>query len=104
MEKQANGQLYEVEIKSASLLKEGKRSLITYFKGGKKKKIVQNVQFLYPQYTQTDDKPIVNIRPISQKEYDSRINSTMILQKQHLIQGAEHIFNAEDLNHENLGN
>jgi hypothetical protein len=78
-------QLYEVEIKSKALLRENKNGMITYFLGGRKKSIVKNVQALYPQFCDPSDDPIVNIRPITKKEYDERNNGGLIRQKQHLI-------------------
>lgn len=79
-------QMYEVEIKSEALLKEDKRGFICYFQGGNKKTIVMNVQKLYPQYTQPEDKPVVNIRPIRYRDYEERLNGGIIEQKQKLIQ------------------
>ena len=79
-------QLYEVEIKSQALLNEGKQGFICYFKGGNKKTIVMNVQKLYPQYTNPDDKPVVNITPIKFREYEKRANGGTIEQKQKLLE------------------
>lgn len=79
-------QMYEVEIKSEALLREGKKGFICYFKGGNKKTIVMNVQKLYPQFTQPEDKPVVNIRPIKYREYEARLNGEPITQKQKLLQ------------------
>lgn len=89
-------QIYEVEIKSKAILREGKKSFITYFKGGHKKTIVSNVRVLYPQYTQVEDKPVVNITPITYREYEARVSGKMVEQKQHLIQGEGHIMQEED--------
>lgn len=83
--------LYEVEIKSKSILKEGKKSLITYFRGGNKATIASNVRKLYPQYTKESDMASVFITPITQEEYDSRVNGTMIKQKQHLMKVEGHV-------------
>lgn len=79
-------QMYEVEIKSQALLREGKQGFICYFKGGNKKTIVMNVQKLYPQYTHPDDAPVVNITPIKFREYESRKNGETIQQKQQMLQ------------------
>lgn len=79
-------QLYEVEIKSEALLREDKKGFICYFQGGNRKTIIMNVQKLYPQFTQPEDKPVVNIRPIRYKEYEARLNGEPIEQKQKLIQ------------------
>lgn len=79
-------QMYEVELKSKSILKEGKKSLITYFQGGNKKTIAMNVRHLYPQYTKEEDKPTVFITPISYKEYQERTNSGKINQKGHMVE------------------
>lgn len=79
-------QIYEVEIKSQSLLNEGKNGFICYFRGGNRKTIVMNVQKLYPQYTHPDDKPVVNITPIQFREYQARLNGKAIEQKQKLLQ------------------
>jgi len=79
-------QLYEVEIKSEALLREDKKGFICYFQGGNRKTIIMNVQKLYPQFTQLEDKPVVNIRPIKYREYEARLNGEPIEQKQKLIQ------------------
>ncbi len=84
-------QLYEVELKSKSLLREGKKGFITYFKGGNKKTIASNVRKLYPQWTKEEDKPIVNITPISYREYQSRLDSDIIKHKAHLMKAEAHI-------------
>lgn len=97
-----NQKLYEVEIKSEALLREGKKGFITYFKGGRKRTIVSNVRALYPQYTDPKDKPVVNITPITYKEYQARVDGKVIEQKQHLIQGQGHIMKVED--YEDMGN
>jgi hypothetical protein len=77
--------LYEVEIKSMALINEGKKSLITYFQGGTKKRIVSNVQKIFPQYTKMEDKPVVNITAITYKEYEERKNGGQIKQKVEMI-------------------
>ena len=74
-------QMYEVELKSKALLKEGKRGLITYFSGGNKKTIAMNVRSLYPQYCKPEDKPTVLITPITYREYQSRVNGGIVNQK-----------------------
>jgi hypothetical protein len=94
--------MYEVEIKSQALLKDGKKSLITYFKGGPKKAIVKNVQMLYPQYTNPVDQPIVNISPISINEYHERLGGKQIVHKQHLVNTEGNILKVED--YETVGN
>lgn len=78
-------QLYEVELRSKALLSEGKKSFITYFKGGNKKTMVSNMRALYPQWTKEEDYPVVDITPISQLEYQKRIGSDMIKHKAHLV-------------------
>lgn len=78
-------QIYEVEIKSQSLLREGKRGLITYFQGGTHEQIAANIRQLYPQYTQKEDLPMFNIRPISFKEYTERVTTGKISQKAQLL-------------------
>jgi energy-converting hydrogenase Eha subunit F len=79
-------QLYEVEIKSKTILKEGKKSFITYFRGGNKKTIASNVRFLYPQYTKEEDMASVFITPITEEEYQQRVDGGIIKQKKHLIE------------------
>jgi hypothetical protein len=79
-------QLYEVEIKSQALLREGKNGFICYFKGGNKKTIVMNAQVMYPQYTAFEDKPVINVTPIKFSEYQNRLNSNVVEQKQKLLQ------------------
>ena len=71
--------LYEVELKSKALLREGKKGFITYFKGGNKKAIAKNVRVLYPQWTKPEDAPMVNITPISYKEYKRRVEGGVII-------------------------
>ena len=78
--------MYEVELKSKAILKEGKKSLITYFQGGNKKTIASNVRHLYPQYTQPEDKPTVFITPISYREYQERVEGSTIRQKGHMVE------------------
>ena len=77
--------LYEVEIRSKALLREGKKSLITYFRGGPKKVIASNCKKLYPQYTKPEDLPVVNITPITYKDYLKRSETNEIRQKAHLV-------------------
>ncbi len=80
-------QLYEVEIKSQSLLKEGKKGLITYFRGGNHQTVGKNIMKLYPQYTKAEDKPMFNIRAITEEEYKFRENSGTVTQKGHMVRG-----------------
>lgn len=84
-------QLYEVELKSLALIKDGKKGFITYFKGGNKKTIASNMRFLYPQWTNPEDKPIVNITPITFREYEKRTKSDSIKQKAHLMKAEAHV-------------
>ena len=84
--KSKNKKLFEVEIKSMALINEGKKSLITYFQGGTKKRIVSNVQKIFPQYTKVEDKPVVNITRITMEEYEERKNGVSIKQKVEMIQ------------------
>lgn len=94
--------LYEVEIKSEAILAEGKKSFITYFRGGQKKTIVSNVRKLYPTYTDPKDKPVIEITPISEIEYQARVNGARIEQKRHLVKTSEYFFKGED--YEVMGN
>jgi hypothetical protein len=84
--KNKNKKLFEVEIKSMALINEGKKSLITYFQGGTKKRIVSNVQKIFPQYTKVEDKPVVNITRITMEEYEERKNGGAIKQNLEMIQ------------------
>jgi len=84
--KSKNKKLFEVEIKSMALINEGKKSLITYFQGGTKKRIVSNVQKIFPQYTKIEDKPVVNITRITMEEYEQRKNGGAIKQNLEMIQ------------------
>ena len=95
-------QLYEVEIKSKSLLKEGKKGLITYFRGGTPEMIASNVRFLYPQYTKKEDEAVVNITPISVQEYMNRLVGGVVRQRQQLVTEKAHILELSD--YETLGN
>jgi|694.fasta_scaffold110241_2 hypothetical protein len=83
--KNSKNKMYEVELKSKALLREGKKSLITYFQGGPKKLIVSNLKYLYPQYTNPEDKPQVDITPITFREFEERKNGTQVNQKRHLV-------------------
>lgn len=83
--------LYEVEIKSQALLKEGKKSFITYFQGGRAKRIISNLKILYPQYMKTDDKPLVNITIITMEEYEARKNGKQIQHKAHMLEAEGNI-------------
>lgn len=94
--------LYEVEIKSEAILREGKKSFITYFEGGQKRTIVKNVMALYPQFTDPKDNPVVDITPITRTEYKKRLGGEQIHQKRHLIKGEGHVMQVED--YETLGN
>lgn len=80
-------QLYEVEIKSQALLREGKKSFVTYFKGGDYETIVSNCRILYPQYTNPEDKPNVDITPISLGEYRTRAKTNLIKKKGLMLEG-----------------
>lgn len=97
-----NEQIYEVEIKSQALLREGKKSFVTYFIGGRKKTIVSNVQILYPQFTKKEDSPLVLITPISKAEYERRKNGGQIRHKRHLMRKVANITKEED--YETVGN
>ena len=83
--------LYEVEIKSGALIDIGKKGFVTYFEGGQKKTIVKNVLKLYPQFTQPEHKPIVNITPITYEEYEKRQEDGIVRQKQVLVSGRGHL-------------
>lgn len=89
--------LYEVEIKSLALLREGKKSLITYFRGGPTELIASNVRYLYPQYTKEEDQPVVDITPISKKEFRRRKRGKQIKQKRQLVSTSGFILNEVEL-------
>lgn len=89
-------QLYEVEIKSKSLLGEGMKSLITYFEGGDKKTIASNVRRIYPQYTRPEDEAVVLITPITRKEYQRRLGGKTITQKQRMFFASGFVMQEED--------
>jgi hypothetical protein len=78
--------LYEVEVKSQALLKEGKKSFITYFQGGRAKRVISNLKILYPQYTKPEDKPLVNITVITKEEYEARKSGKQIQHKAHMME------------------
>lgn len=84
-------QLYEVEIKSMEIIKNGKKGFICYFKGGDHKTIVSNCRKLYPQYMKMDDKPNINITPISNTEYRNREKSGTIKHRGLMLEGRGHI-------------
>jgi hypothetical protein len=84
--KRKKNKMYEVELKSKALLREGKKSLITYFQGGPKKLIVSNLKYLYPQYTNPEDKPQVDITPITYTQFEERKNGIQVSQKRHLVE------------------
>lgn len=94
-------QLYEVEIKSKALLRENQRGFITYFRGGDPETIVSNCKILYPQFTQPEDQPKVNITPISEKEYTERLFGKQITQKQEAVATQANVMKVED--YETLG-
>lgn len=89
--KNNKNKLYEIEIKSLALLREGKKSFITYFKGGPAKLIISNLRKLYPQYMNPDDKPMVNVTPITLKEYEARKQGKQIEHKGHLLEAEGNI-------------
>lgn len=94
-------QLYEVEIKSKALLRENQRGFITYFRGGNPETIVSNCKILYPQFTQPEDQPTVNITPISETEYTERLFGKQIIQKQEAVATHADVMKVED--YETLG-
>lgn len=94
-------QLYEVEIKSKALLRENQRGFITYFRGGNPETIVSNCKILYPQFTQPEDQPTVNITPISETEYTERLFGKQIVQKQEAVATHADVMKVED--YETLG-
>lgn len=95
-------QLYEVEIKSKAISDEGMGSLVTYYQGGNKKTILMNIKKEYPQYTKREDKPVVNITPITYRQYEERKKSNLILHKRKLVQG--HTTRLMEAANETLGN
>lgn len=84
-------QLYEVEIKSMAIIREGKKGFITYFEGGPHQQIISNLRILYPQYMDPADKPVVNITKISRKDYNRRIKGDHIKQYAQMIKTEGHI-------------
>lgn len=78
-------QMYQVELKSKSILREGKKSLITYFQGGNRKTIAMNVMRLYPQYTKPEDMPKVIITAIPYREYLKILNGGVVTQKSVMV-------------------
>jgi hypothetical protein len=89
--KNSKNNIYEVEIKSMAIIREGQKSLITYFKGGPVKRIISNLQILYPQYTHPEDKPNIRVTKITYSEFQERLNGKVIEQKAHLIEGETNI-------------
>jgi hypothetical protein len=83
--------LYEVEVKSQALLKEGKKSFITYFQGGRAKRVISNLKILYPQYTKPEDKPLINITVITMEEYEARKSGKQIRHKAHMMEAEGNI-------------
>lgn len=83
--------IYEVSIKSKALIAEGKKSLITYFKGGTHEQIIANARALYPQYTKVEDKPNIDITPISFREYERRRKGAQIIHKGIMVKGEAHV-------------
>jgi hypothetical protein len=83
--------IYEVEVKSQALLKEGKKSFITYFQGGRAKRVISNLKILYPQYTKPEDKPLVNITVITMEEYEARKGGKQIQHKAHMMEAEGNI-------------
>ena len=80
-------QMYEVEIKSMAIINENKKGFITYFQGGTHEQIISNLKILYPQFMNVEDKPNVNITPISKREYKRRLNGNTIQQKGRVLEG-----------------
>ena len=93
--------LYEVEIKSKALLRENQRGFITYFRGGEHQTIISNLKILYPQFTNPEDDPVVNITEISEEDYTKRLFSNLIVQKQEMVQTHANVMKVED--YEDLG-
>ena len=88
--------LYEVEIKSLALLREGKK-FDYLFSRSWTELIASNVRYLYPQYTKEEDHPVVDITPISKKEFRRRKRGKQIKQKRQLVSTSGFIFNEVDL-------
>lgn len=88
--------IYEVEIQSQNILKMGKKSFITYFQGGHKKRIVSNVKILYPQFFEDDSTAVVHITAITYKEYKARLEGKQITQTKQLIETNANILRSED--------
>ena len=97
-------QLLRVEIKSESIFKEGKKSFVTYFRGGTDEMIIHDLKQLYPQFMNTDDSPVVNITPIKKTEYNFDRNTKRINEKQQLVNTRENIMKPEDYEDETLAN
>lgn len=95
--------LYEVEIKSMAIIREGKnKSFITYFRGGTHEQIISNLKILYPQFMKPEDQPVVNITRIKEKEYRRRKKENIIRQKQVALTHKDYVMKVED--YETVGN
>lgn len=90
--------IFLVQIKSSSILKEGKKALLIPMQfeandiKGKRKKTIHNALIrdaikLYPQYTNIEDNPTFSISKMTDKEYDSW-NKTNVLNQKSFIGGA----------------
>ena len=88
--------IYEVEIQSMEILRQGKKSFITYFQGGHKTRIVSNARKLYPDFFKEEDKPVVHITQITYKEYLARLNGKQIEQKKQYVEAKANIIRGED--------
>jgi hypothetical protein len=83
--------IFQVEIKSEAVFREGKKSFITYFSGNNTKLMASNCRYLYPQYMKPEDNPVVGFSEISQEEYEERKNGGPIKQKSILMGSRGHI-------------
>jgi hypothetical protein len=89
-------QLLKVEIKSKALFKINQKGFITYFKGGNDELIIRDLRQLYPQYMKSEDKPVVNITPITDEQYEKDLETNRVNEKQQLVTSRENIMKLED--------
>lgn len=97
-------QLLRVEIKSKALFREEKKSFVTYFKGGTDEMIISDLRQLYPQYMKPEDKPVVNITPISKRQYRRDRNSQRVNERQQSFTKHANVLQKEDFDDEDLAN
>ena len=93
-------QLLRVEIKSEAIFRDKKKSFVTYFQGGTDRLIIHDVKQMYPQFMADEDHPVVEITPISKKQYKMDLNTKRVNVKGQAVQTHANVMKPEDYENE----